>query len=254
MTAAKPTQAKQQQGGGFSAIFPFIIIPLLYVVAYIVFDNVFGADSNFVDGDRTKDPLPGNYMGTIYKGGFVVPILLTLLFTVVVFVIERFITLSQARGTGNIDAFVRGIKGFLDRGDINGALAACDKQKLRSSQRSTRRFGQVRRNDENHRHGERRKSDCHPERSGRSNHPRTSDAGEKPQHPGDHRIDCNPDGSVRYGIGDDSFVRCSGNCRRAGLTALATGISEAPSIRHSVSVRRRWPSSFTTSLPAASTP
>lgn len=129
MTAAKPTQAKQQQGGGFSAIFPFIIIPLLYVVAYLIYDNVFGASGNFVDGDRTKDPLPGNYMGTIYKGGFVVPILLTLLFTVIVFVIERFITLRQARGTGNIDAFVRSIKGFLDRGDINGAMAACDKQK-----------------------------------------------------------------------------------------------------------------------------
>ncbi len=129
MTAAKPTQAKQQQGGGISAIFPFIIIPILYVVAFCVWKYVFGASGNFVDGDNAKDPLPGNYAGTIYKGGFVVPLLLTLFFTVIVFVIERFITLSQARGTGNIDAFVRSIKGFLDRSDINGALAACDKQK-----------------------------------------------------------------------------------------------------------------------------
>ena len=127
MTAAKPTQAKQK--GGLSAIFPFVIIPVLYVVAYLIFSQVFGASSNFADGDNTKDPLPGNYLGTIYKGGFIVPILMTLLFTVFVFVIERFITLRQARGAGNIDAFVRGIKGFLDRNDISGATAACDKQK-----------------------------------------------------------------------------------------------------------------------------
>lgn len=129
MTAAKPTQAKQEQGGGFSAIFPFIIIPVLYVVAYLIWKFVFGAPGNFVDGDNSKDPLPGNYAGTIYKGGFVVPMILTLLFTVLVFIIERFITLSKARGAGNIDNFVRTIKGFLDRGDINGAVAACDKQK-----------------------------------------------------------------------------------------------------------------------------
>ena len=129
MTAAKPTQAKQQQGGGLSAIFPFIIIPVLYVVAYLIWKFVFGAPGNFIDGDNTKDPLPGSYAGTIYKGGFVVPILLTLFFTVIVFVIERFITLRQARGAGNIDTFVRGIKGLLDRGDLNGAVAACDKQK-----------------------------------------------------------------------------------------------------------------------------
>ncbi|MBL7782370.1 MAG: MotA/TolQ/ExbB proton channel family protein [Saprospiraceae bacterium] len=129
MTAAKPTQAKQQQGGGLSAIFPFIIIPVLYVVAFMIWKYVFGSPANFVDGDNTKDPLPGNYPGTIYKGGFVVPILLTLFFTVIVFVIERFITLNKARGAGKVDTFVRAIKGFLDRGDINGAIAACDKQK-----------------------------------------------------------------------------------------------------------------------------
>lgn len=128
MTAAKTTQAKQQ-GGGFSAIFPFVIIPILYVVSYLIWKFVFGAPANFVDNDPAKDPLPGNYAGTIYKGGFVVPILLTLFFTVIVFVIERFITLNKARGAGNIDAFVRGIKGFLDRNDISGAVAACDKQK-----------------------------------------------------------------------------------------------------------------------------
>lgn len=128
MTAAKPTQATQQ-GGGIGAILPFVIIPSLFVVSYLIWAYVFGASSHFVDGDNTKDPLPGDYLGTIYKGGFIVPILLTLFFTVIVFVIERFITLSQARGNGNVDTFVRSVRGFLDRNDIAGASAACDKQK-----------------------------------------------------------------------------------------------------------------------------
>ena len=127
MSAAKPTQAQQQSGLG--AWFPYIVIFVLFIVSYLIWKFVFGGAGNFADGDNTKDPLPGNYMGTIYKGGFIVPFLLTSFFTVIVFVLERFITLGKARGAGDVDSFVRGIKGFLDRGDISGATAACDKQK-----------------------------------------------------------------------------------------------------------------------------
>jgi biopolymer transport protein ExbB len=134
MTAAKSTPAKQQQSGGsFSAIFPYIVIPVLYAISYLIFNFVFGAPDNFVDKDPNKDPIAtpalNHYLGVVYKGGFVVPILLTCLFTVLVFTIERFITLGQARGTASVDTFVRGIKGFLDRGDLEGAAKACDKQK-----------------------------------------------------------------------------------------------------------------------------
>jgi len=128
MSAAKPTQA-QQQGSGLGAWLPFLIIILLYVVSFCIWKFVFGANHNFIDNDNTKDPLPGNYFGTIYKGGFVVPMLLTTFFTVIVFVIERFITLGKASGNGSVDTFVRAIKVFLDKGDIGGAVAACDKQK-----------------------------------------------------------------------------------------------------------------------------
>jgi biopolymer transport protein ExbB len=129
MTAAKNTQAKQQSGDGFASIFPFIAIPLCFVAAVLLYLFVFGNPGNFIDNDPTKDPLPGNYSGMIYKGGPVVPMLWGLLFIVLVFVLERFITLGKAAGSGNVDSFVRSIKGFLDRGDINGAIGACDKQK-----------------------------------------------------------------------------------------------------------------------------
>lgn len=129
MTAAKNTQAKQQSGDGFASIFPLIAIPLCFVAAVLLYLFVFGAPGNFIDNDPAKDPLPGNYSGMIYKGGPVVPMLWGLLFIVLVFVIERFITLRKATGSGNVDGFVRSIKGFLDRDDINGAIGACDKQK-----------------------------------------------------------------------------------------------------------------------------
>lgn len=127
MTAAQNTQAKKKSGG--ASIFPIIAIPLCFVASALLYMYVFGNPSNFIDSDPSKDPLPGNYAGMIYKGGIVVPVLWGLLFIVVVFVLERFITLGKAGGSGNSDAFVRSIKGFLDRGDINGAIAACDKQK-----------------------------------------------------------------------------------------------------------------------------
>lgn len=133
MTAAKTSTATQSKGGGFGAIFPYIIIPVLFALAVIVYKFVFGAPGNFAGGDISKDPVNepalNHYLGVIYKGGFVVPVLLTLFFTVVVFVFERFITLSKARGTANVDTFVRSIKSHLDKGDMAGARAACDKQK-----------------------------------------------------------------------------------------------------------------------------
>jgi biopolymer transport protein ExbB len=127
MTAAKTTQANQQSNSG--ALFPYIVIPVCFVVTFLIYTYVFGDPKHFVDNDPTKDPLPGDYIGTIYKGGYVVPVLQGLLLIVLVFVIERFITLRKAGGNGNIDTFVKSIRGMLDRNDIGAAIAACDKQK-----------------------------------------------------------------------------------------------------------------------------
>lgn len=128
MTAAKNTPAKQQ-GSNPGAIFPLIAIPACFVLSTLVYLFVFGDPSHFVDNDPTKDPLPGDYFGTVYKGGWVVPVLLGIFFITVVFVFERMITLNKASGAGKVDAFVRTIKTLLDRGDIPAAIAACDKQK-----------------------------------------------------------------------------------------------------------------------------
>jgi len=124
--SASAKQPVQKQSNNW---FPYIVIPVCYLVSVLIFNYIFGDSSHFVDGDRHKDPLPGDYFGTIYKGGWVVTILMALLFIVLVFTVERFITLSRANGAGGVDAFVQEIKKFLDRGDIKGAISTCDKQK-----------------------------------------------------------------------------------------------------------------------------
>lgn len=124
--------ANSQAKKGFSSIFPVIVIPVAFLVSLLIFKFVFGASANFVDGDSSKDPVAtgvASYLGTIYKGGFIVPILLTMFLTVITFTVERFITLMNASGRGNVDDFVRNIKTHLDRNDIKAAIDACDKQR-----------------------------------------------------------------------------------------------------------------------------
>lgn len=129
MTAAKNTPAKKEQGSNPGSIFPYIAIPACFVLSTLIFLYVFGDPAHFVDGDPTKDPLPGDYFGTIYKGGWVVPVLLGMFFVTIVFVLERAITLSKANGSGKIDDFVKSVKSALDKGDLVAAEVVCDKQK-----------------------------------------------------------------------------------------------------------------------------
>jgi biopolymer transport protein ExbB len=88
-----------------------------------------GNPANFEGGDPANHPVKDNYLGVVYKGGVIVPILMTCFLIVITFSIERFLTLSKASGTGSIDSFIRKIKGFLNSNNIQGAMDECDKQK-----------------------------------------------------------------------------------------------------------------------------
>ena len=52
------------------------------VIAILIYSFIFGNPSNFMNNDPNNHPLPGNLLGTIYKGGVIVPIIQTLLLTV----------------------------------------------------------------------------------------------------------------------------------------------------------------------------
>lgn len=122
---AKAAAPKKKSGG----LNPALVLPILLAIGILTYIFVFGDGSHFQDGDNTKEPIPGDYFGTIYKGGFIVPILFTCFLTVLVFSIERFITIGKANGSGSIDDFVRKIKGQLDRNEVEAAIKECDRQK-----------------------------------------------------------------------------------------------------------------------------
>lgn len=100
------------------------VIVICAIIAVCLFIFWFGADQHF-----DEDGHPQNLWGTIYKGGFIVPVLQTLFLTVIVLAVERYIALSAAKGKGNIAKFVANVKLCLEKGDLAGARALCAKQK-----------------------------------------------------------------------------------------------------------------------------
>lgn len=124
--AAKPAAPTQKKSGGLPS---GLVIMVLAIISAAIYYLVFGNGANFEGGDNANDPLPGNYFGIVFKGGPIVPVLLTCFLTAIVFSIERVVTISKAKGTGNIDAFVRKIQSLLNANDIPAALKECDRQK-----------------------------------------------------------------------------------------------------------------------------
>lgn len=113
----------------FQNAFSASVIPISLAVAIVVYIVVMGAPSNFQGNNHDNAPIPGNYFGVVYKGGFVVPILMCLLLTVITFSIERFITIRKATGKLNVLKFVKHIKNMMNRNQIDDAIAACEDQK-----------------------------------------------------------------------------------------------------------------------------
>jgi len=123
MSQEKPTTQKKSG-------FPWAIVVILtsFVVSELIFSFVFGARSHFAD-DLKKEPLSGDYFGIVYKGGFIVPLLMTMFLTVLTFSVERFLTIRKAQGNGSLEAFLQTVKTKLHNNDINGAIAECNRQK-----------------------------------------------------------------------------------------------------------------------------
>lgn len=117
--AAKSTvQAKQNDTFASIAIIVCMIVGL---VVYIIFGKV-GLDAE-------GHPKPGNFLGIIYMGGFIVPLLMGLFLLTVVVSIERFLTLGKAAGAGNVTELIRKVKASLSGGNNAAAIAECDKHK-----------------------------------------------------------------------------------------------------------------------------
>lgn len=102
-----------------------IIIVVCFVFAHIVFHGYFGQADNFRDVEKH---VPANFLGTIYTGGWVIPILMSTALILICFVVERALTVRRAKGKQNAGEFVRKIQYHLANKNIEAALGECDKQ------------------------------------------------------------------------------------------------------------------------------
>jgi len=113
---------KKVKKGSVSAIW---VILGCAIVAACFFFIVCGNPANF---DEKGHPIPGNLFGTLYMGGYVIPIVMTLLLTVVALSVERAIALRKANGKGKMLLFVENVKQELEKGDMEKARKMCKEQ------------------------------------------------------------------------------------------------------------------------------
>lgn len=126
---AKQATAKASTGSmSSSAMFAPGIIIGAFILAQLIFYFVMGDASNFEGGDPVRGH-PHGILGTIYKGGFIVPLLITLFLCVLVFSIERYLTIAAAEGKGSVPEFLKRVKASLETNNVDNAIAECDKQR-----------------------------------------------------------------------------------------------------------------------------
>ena len=104
------------------------VIVCCFIIAVCIYNFLLGNPANFMNNDPNNHPLLGNFLGTIYKGGIVVPIIQTLLLTVIALSFERYFAIRSAFGKGSLVKFVANIKSALAAGDMKKAQELCDKQ------------------------------------------------------------------------------------------------------------------------------
>jgi len=129
MADIKPTVAKPTTPSGKSSnvmLINTIIVVTCIVVAHVIFHTVFASASNFNDGAARHQPK--NLMGTMYLGGWVVPILMSTFLTAMCFIIERALTIFKARGKMTNAEFIKKVQYHLSTRNIDAAMAECDKQ------------------------------------------------------------------------------------------------------------------------------
>lgn len=113
----------------FKSLFSAAVIPVAFVISLFVFFKFLGDPSNFMGNNPENSPLVGNYYGIIYKGGILVPVLMTLLLTVLTFSIERFIAIRKGAGKGSVVEFVKKVKALLSANKISDAKSLCEEQR-----------------------------------------------------------------------------------------------------------------------------
>ncbi|MEO5945079.1 MAG: MotA/TolQ/ExbB proton channel family protein [Ferruginibacter sp.] len=137
MAETKPTatvkpvtsvQAKKSSNA-ISLVAPVVCLVIGYVIWRFGLGNASNFDHGTAGGFWPDREGPHTSLSKMYLGGIIVPILIGTFLTMLTFVIERFLTVSKANGTGNNADFVRKVQYHLANKNVDAALAECDKQK-----------------------------------------------------------------------------------------------------------------------------
>lgn len=128
-SAAAPKQ--QAPANKAKSFFAGITMVIIFIFAWVFYLYVLGSPDNFQDGDLNNHPIEegiGKWLGTVYKGGVIVPFLMSFFLMVITFSIERLLTIGKASGTGSVEDFVRKIKSMLSSDNVDDAISECSKQ------------------------------------------------------------------------------------------------------------------------------
>jgi biopolymer transport protein ExbB len=160
---SKKNEQGQSLGEALKSAFTIIAIILAFIVSLLIYKFIMGNPANFEGGNPAGHPLPGNYLAMIYKGGMIVPLLMTCVLTILIFWVERLIMLSIAKGgnhilyaifwlififiaalpsiiyfiatikarksKGNLTNFIKNVQQYINRGEFDEAIILCDKFK-----------------------------------------------------------------------------------------------------------------------------
>jgi biopolymer transport protein ExbB len=111
------------------------LAPIICIIAgYAIWRFMMGDASGFKEPDAAGGFWPSHHgpkdaWHRIYEGGIIVPLLIGMFLMVIVFSIERFLTISKALGKGSIAEFIRKVQYHLANRNVDAALAECDKQR-----------------------------------------------------------------------------------------------------------------------------
>lgn len=111
------------------------VAPLFCIVAgYCIWRFLIGNPSGFTQPSTEgwfwpEHKGPKDAFHRIYEGGIIVPLLIGMLLMVIVFSIERFLTIRKALGNGSIADFIRKVQYHLANRNVDAALSECDKQR-----------------------------------------------------------------------------------------------------------------------------
>jgi biopolymer transport protein ExbB len=137
MAETKPTatvKATSVQPKKSSNVISWIAPVVCIIAGYLIWRFIMGAADGFENPDKKGGFWPGHKdpkdaLHRMYEGGIIIPFLIGMFLMVIVFSIERALTIRKALGNGSISDFIRKVQYHLANRNVDAALSECDKQR-----------------------------------------------------------------------------------------------------------------------------